>query len=230
MPSGGAIFGETDTMIAAKTAAAFRNRLTPILCVGEAVRSNPAGGGQTLPGAVRRSAAGGSGPPRDRCRRLRTALGDRRRETGVPGVRSENLRGDSRSPATRSPTSPTAESSTAAAPDPACSPSSNDSVDGLFLGRFAHDPSALEHILDRSARRQRNDADRRSASQRGEVTMAIGLSTYAFFWRISERVEHPLTLHEMLEQHRTTAAAQCCRSATTHRWRRMSRRGTGCSR
>ena len=29
--------------------------------------------------------------------------------------------------------------------------------------------------------------------------MAIGLSTYAFFWRISERVEHPLTLHEMLE-------------------------------
>ena len=29
--------------------------------------------------------------------------------------------------------------------------------------------------------------------------MAIGLSTYAFFWRISERVEHPLTLHEMLK-------------------------------
>ena len=29
--------------------------------------------------------------------------------------------------------------------------------------------------------------------------MAIGLSTYAFFWRISERVEHPLTLHQMLE-------------------------------
>ena len=31
--------------------------------------------------------------------------------------------------------------------------------------------------------------------------MAIGLSTYAFFWRISERVEHPLTLREMLEAH-----------------------------
>jgi 3-oxoisoapionate decarboxylase len=30
--------------------------------------------------------------------------------------------------------------------------------------------------------------------------MAIGLSTYAFFWRISERVERPLTLHDMLEQ------------------------------
>lgn len=32
--------------------------------------------------------------------------------------------------------------------------------------------------------------------------MAIGLSTYAFFWRISDRVELPLTLHDMLEQTR----------------------------
>jgi 3-oxoisoapionate decarboxylase len=30
--------------------------------------------------------------------------------------------------------------------------------------------------------------------------VAIGLSTYAFFWRISERVDHPLTLHDMLQQ------------------------------
>ena len=30
--------------------------------------------------------------------------------------------------------------------------------------------------------------------------MAIGLSTYAFFWRISERVERPLTLQDMMEQ------------------------------
>jgi sugar phosphate isomerase/epimerase len=32
--------------------------------------------------------------------------------------------------------------------------------------------------------------------------MTIGLSTYAFFWRISDRVESPLTLHDMLEQTR----------------------------
>jgi 3-oxoisoapionate decarboxylase len=30
--------------------------------------------------------------------------------------------------------------------------------------------------------------------------VAIGLSTYAFFWRISERVDRPLTLQDMLEQ------------------------------
>jgi triosephosphate isomerase len=33
-----------------------------------------------------------------------------------------------------------------AAQDPACLPLKG-SVDGLFLGRFAHDPSALERVL-----------------------------------------------------------------------------------
>jgi sugar phosphate isomerase/epimerase len=37
--------------------------------------------------------------------------------------------------------------------------------------------------------------------------MAIGLSTYAFFWRISERVERPLTLHDMLEQTRDSGCS-----------------------
>ena len=56
------VFAETDTMIAAKTAAAYRNQLTPILCVGEALRSNPAGAARhcraqldsarTLPGCL----------------------------------------------------------------------------------------------------------------------------------------------------------------------------------
>ena len=30
--------------------------------------------------------------------------------------------------------------------------------------------------------------------------MAIGLSTYAFFWRSSTRVDAPLSLHDMLKQ------------------------------
>ncbi|HBT55159.1 MAG TPA: sugar phosphate isomerase, partial [Erwinia persicina] len=30
--------------------------------------------------------------------------------------------------------------------------------------------------------------------------MAIGLSTYAFFWRASERVAAPMTLAQMLEK------------------------------
>ena len=64
---GGASSAETDDMIAAKTAAAFRNGLTPILCVGEALRSDTAGRGQTLPGAAGFGAvARFRAPPRDR--------------------------------------------------------------------------------------------------------------------------------------------------------------------
>ena len=36
--------------------------------------------------------------------------------------------------------------------------------------------------------------------------MTIGLSTYAFLWRSSDRVENPMTLHDILE---TTAASGC---------------------
>ena len=191
------VFGETDTMIAAKTAAAFRNRLTPILCVGEAVRSNPAGAATTLPGAVGCSALGGSGRG-TAGRRLRTALGDRRRETGVPGVCGENLCGDSRSPRRaaglrRKPSHLRWQRGTRPA-YPAQRQRRR-----AFPRALCPRPVRARTHTHRSARRQRNDTDRRSASQRGEVTMAIGLSTYAFFWRISERVEHPLTLHQMLE-------------------------------
>ena len=36
------LFGENDALIAAKTAAAYRNRLTPVLCIGETRRGAPA--------------------------------------------------------------------------------------------------------------------------------------------------------------------------------------------
>jgi len=34
--------------------------------------------------------------------------------------------------------------------------------------------------------------------------MTIGLSTYAFLWRSSDRVENPLTLHDILEHTRAS--------------------------
>ncbi len=50
-------------------------------------------------------------------------------------------------------------------------------MDGLFLGRFAHDPAALASVLDEARRARRLD---RLA---GVPAMTIGLSTYAFFWQ-----------------------------------------------
>ena len=93
------IFGETDTMIAAKTAAAYPQPAHPDSLRGRSTAQQPSRGGQTLPGAAGFSALGGSGRHRGTGgRRLRTALGDRRRETGVPGSCRENLCGASRSP------------------------------------------------------------------------------------------------------------------------------------
>jgi triosephosphate isomerase len=141
------IFGETDTMIAAKTAAAYRNQLTPILCVGEALRSNPAG-------AARHCRA-----------QLDSALSEVQGATAGPVVVAYEphwaIGADK-------PASPEHVAKTCAAlrdhlgaqPDfagsrviyggsagPGLLTQLRGSVDGLFLGRFAHDPSALEHVL-----------------------------------------------------------------------------------
>ena len=139
------IFGETDTMIAAKTAAAYRNQLTPILCVGEAVRSNPAGAARhcraQLESAL--SEVQGAGPlvvayephwaigaekpaspeyVAKTCAALRDYLDSQRDFAG-----SRVIYGGSAGPGLLTRL--------------------KGSVDGLFLGRFAHDPYALEHVL-----------------------------------------------------------------------------------
>jgi triosephosphate isomerase len=141
------IFGETDTMIAAKTAAAFRNGLTPILCVGEALRSNPAGAARhcraqldsallEVHGAAARPlvvayephwAIGAEEPASPEyvaktCAALRDHLDSQPNFAG-----SRVIYGGSAGPGLLSEL--------------------KGSVDGLFLGRFAHNPSALELVL-----------------------------------------------------------------------------------
>ena len=139
------VFGETDTMIAAKTAAAFRNRLTPILCVGEAVRSNPAGaarhcraqldaalwevqGAGPLVVAYEPHWAIGAEKPASPEYVAKTCAAIRDHLDAQPDfAESRVIYGGSAGPGLLTRL--------------------KDSVDGLFLGRFAHDPSALEHIL-----------------------------------------------------------------------------------
>ena len=139
------VFGETDTMIAAKTAAAFRNRLIPILCVGEAVRSNPAGaarhcraqldsallevqGAGRLVVAYEPHWAIGAEKPASPEYVAKTCAAIRDHLDAQPDfAESRVIYGGSAGPGLLTRL--------------------KDSVDGLFLGRFAHDPSALEHIL-----------------------------------------------------------------------------------
>lgn len=142
------LFGEDDLTVAAKVAACWRNELIPVLCVGEPAESTP-------PEALRAClaeaaevldrAAGGRpgrvvmayephwaiGKPEPApvahitqvCAGLRRWLASREEFAG-----SRVIYGGSAGPGLLA--------------------SVRDSADGLFLGRFAHDPAAIEAILD----------------------------------------------------------------------------------
>lgn len=140
------VFGETDAVVAAKTRAAFRNRLVPILCVGEPTRVDPAAAADACVRQVRSAVPDGDAAGADAriivayepnwaigadqpaptayvtevCHRLRTAVADHLGEVSI-------IYGGSAGPGLL------ADLGTA--------------VDGLFLGRFAHDPQAVAGVL-----------------------------------------------------------------------------------
>jgi len=158
-----ALFGEDERTVAAKTAAALRNGLTPVLCVGERRRRTPQRAAVACTAEVRdaldSTAAAQLGPvvvayePRwaigqaepaspDHIATVASAvrawldhpvgpaepvhLADRDRHVGLAGSRV--IYGGSAGPGLLGRL--------------------GDRVDGLFLGRFAHDPAALRSILD----------------------------------------------------------------------------------
>ncbi|KHL04903.1 triose-phosphate isomerase family protein [Sinomonas humi] len=143
------LFGETDAVVRAKTDAALRNGLTPILCVGEAERGAPESVAQecmrqvddalsTARAAGRCGrvivayeplwAIGADAPAkpdyiRSVCGRLRRHL-----ESFTDFEGSRVIYGGSARPGLLREIA--------------------DDVDGLFLGRFAHRAEALEEVLD----------------------------------------------------------------------------------
>ncbi len=148
------LFGEDEQMIAAKTAAAFRNGLTPLLCVGEQRRSSVEAAVTEcvaqLDSALANSAgrvvvayepvwAIGAAEPASPhyisavCSALRAHLSGRGRV----------IYGGSAKPGLLSQLGP--------------------GVDGLFLGRFAHDPAAVAAILDEVLELAEGEAQWRSA-------------------------------------------------------------------
>ncbi|MBE6476911.1 MAG: triosephosphate isomerase [Propionibacteriaceae bacterium] len=134
------IYREDDAMVAAKTAAAVRNGIIPLLCIGEAERSTEAEAAAKCIAQVRSALAGtrpddlwlgyepywaiGAPAPAPSeyvsgvCRLIREGLGD------VPGL--SLLYGGSAGPGLLGTLDP--------------------AIDGLFLGRFAHDPAAFVSV------------------------------------------------------------------------------------
>ncbi|MGX5682711.1 triose-phosphate isomerase family protein [Schumannella luteola] len=140
------LFFETDDVVAAKTTAALRNGIAPVLCIGEVAQVTPALAAaeviSQLDAALEDAPAGrvivayepvwaiGAAEPAGPdhispvCRALREHLDEIGREGTV-------IYGGSAGPGLLTRL--------------------GDSVDGLFLGRFAHDPAALAAVLDEAA-------------------------------------------------------------------------------
>ncbi|MGC5224246.1 triose-phosphate isomerase family protein [Micromonospora sp. DT81.3] len=139
------LFGDTDAVVRAKTHAALRNGLRPVLCVGETERSEPPlAAARTVAQLVDALEGAPAGPlivayepvwaigapepaPVAHIRTVTLALRDA--VTDRPGT--SVIYGGSAGPGLLS--------------------ALGDAVDGLFLGRFAHDPVALEAVLDEAA-------------------------------------------------------------------------------
>ncbi len=140
------LFGETDAVVAAKTAAALRNGLTPVLCVGEPERQDAADAAAATIAQVRSALAdaepgavvvayepvwaiGEAQPaPLAHIRAVVAAVRDAVRSLR-PG--SVVVYGGSAGPGLLG--------------------ALGSDVDGLFLGRFAHDPAALAAVLDEAS-------------------------------------------------------------------------------
>ncbi|MBF4570426.1 triosephosphate isomerase [Plantibacter sp. VKM Ac-2880] len=158
------LFGETPDVVRAKTTAALRNGLAPVLCIGEATQEAPEDAAAScidqlddaLAGAVAAGIVGrvivayephwaiGAAEPaapdhiRTVCARLRGHL-DALAEQRAVSASSAVIYGGSAGPGLLA--------------------TIGDAVDGLFLGRFAHDPAALALVLDEAAALRSTDAD-----------------------------------------------------------------------
>ena len=142
------LFAETDEVVADKTAAALRAGLTPLLCIGETERQDPSDAADVAVAQLRAALAdapagavivayepvwaiGAPEPaPHDHIRVVAAAL-------------RAALDGD----ADRTDSSVIY----GGAAGPGLLTALGDDVDGVFLGRFAHDPDALVAVLDEAA-------------------------------------------------------------------------------
>jgi triosephosphate isomerase len=147
------LYGESDQVAAEKAAAALRHGVTPLLCVGEDDRLDASGAAAATVAQLRRSLSGAPAGPviaayepvwaigaaepapvghiAAVARALRVALDGAAKDVAADRAGSAVIYGGSAGPGLLTEL--------------------GDAVDGLFLGRFAHDPANLAAVLDEAA-------------------------------------------------------------------------------
>jgi triosephosphate isomerase len=143
------LFGDTDRIVAAKAVAALRNNLTPVMCVGEPERTTVDDAARTcireLSAVVDAAKIEGRQVPLIVAYEPHSAIGAR--EPAPVDHVAQVCRQISAWLATQPATSG-ARVIYGGSAGPGLLTRLVDSVDGLFLGRFAHDTEALKSILD----------------------------------------------------------------------------------
>ncbi|MFK0402867.1 triose-phosphate isomerase family protein [Microbacterium sp. NPDC090225] len=142
------LYGETDEVVAAKVGAALGARLTPLLCIGESERQSPTDAADVAVAQLRSAltdapagavivayepvwAIGAPEPaPHEHVRVVATAL---RATLHADAARAASV------------------VIYGGAAGPGLLAALGDAVDGVFLGRFAHDPDALVSVLDEAS-------------------------------------------------------------------------------
>lgn len=143
-----ALFGEDDATVAAKVASALRHGVTPLLCLGEEERLEPAAAAQRALEQLRSALASAPAGRLVIAYEPVWAIGapepaSVEHITAVVGALAGALAAD-----------PDRDGSAViygGSAGPGLLTRLGDAVDGLFLGRFAHDPDALRLVIDEAA-------------------------------------------------------------------------------
>ncbi|MET4638436.1 triose-phosphate isomerase family protein [Mycetocola sp. 2940] len=142
------IFGEDDEIVAAKTTAALRNGIAPVLCIGETLRSKPDAAAREV---IQQLHSALDGAPAGRVHVAYEPVW----AIGAPEpAPAEHIIAVARALRTAVDALPGRDGSSViygGSAGPGLLTALGGSVDGLFLGRFAHDPAALASVLDEAA-------------------------------------------------------------------------------
>lgn len=142
------LYGETDAVVSAKTRAALTAGLTPLLCIGETEYQEPDAAAEASTTQLRSALEGAAAGPVIVAYEPVWAIGA---PEPAPHEHIRTVTAALRATLDAAPARAGSSVIYGGAAGPGLLTALGDAVDGVFLGRFAHDPSALARVLDEAA-------------------------------------------------------------------------------